>query len=208
MTYPRRIHILVFSSSRWSALSYRIGNLYLCPFFLGFCTKVVLCNFFSVKLFLVFNLCNSWFFLRWYVLQILDYWFVEIAMDIDGDFEDTSRRIQVRFITKLKAPFKVPANAIAIPSNLTRLGLSTVVNNLLSAGILSDLVYDVFWLFDIWLEPCFWASYKLTFSLIKNYYWIGNPEWEEEPFDFLIDGELVRMSLEKFLLAKGISAVI
>ncbi|TYK05339.1 ribosome biogenesis protein WDR12-like protein [Cucumis melo var. makuwa] len=88
-------------------------------------------------------------------------------MDIDGDFEDTSRRIQVRFITKLKAPFKVPANAIAIPSNLTRLGLSTVVNNLLSAG---------------------------------------NPEWEEEPFDFLIDGELVRMSLEKFLLAKGISA--
>ena len=29
-----------------------------------------------------------------------------------------------------------------------------------------------------------------------------------EPFDFLIDGEFVRMSLEQFLLAKGISAVI
>lgn len=56
-------------------------------------------------------------------------------MDIDGVSEDTSRRVQVRFITKLKAPFKVPTNAIAIPSNLTRLGLSTVVNNLILAGM-------------------------------------------------------------------------
>lgn len=36
----------------------------------------------------------------------------------------------------------------------------------------------------------------------------GDPDWKAEPFDFLIDGELVRMSLEKFLLAKGISAVL
>lgn len=36
----------------------------------------------------------------------------------------------------------------------------------------------------------------------------GNADWENQPFDFLIDGELVRMSLEQFLLAKGISAVI
>ena len=43
-------------------------------------------------------------------------------------------------------------------------------------------------------------SFGLNFS-------IGNPEWEAEPFDFLIDGEFVRMSLEQFLLAKGISAV-
>ena len=34
-----------------------------------------------------------------------------------------------------------------------------------------------------------------------------NSEFEPQPFDFLIDGELVRMSLEQFLLAKGISAV-
>ncbi|KAB1211515.1 hypothetical protein CJ030_MR6G013257 [Morella rubra] len=88
-------------------------------------------------------------------------------MDIDQEAEENSRRVQVRFFTKLKPPLKVPATSIAIPSNLTRLGLSTVVNNLLEAG---------------------------------------NPDWELEPFDFLIDGELVRMSLEKFLLAKGISA--
>ncbi|KAM7519516.1 hypothetical protein LguiB_018478 [Lonicera macranthoides] len=88
-------------------------------------------------------------------------------MEIDGDVEEASRRVQVRFITKLKAPFKAPTIAIAIPSNLTRLGLSAIVNNFLKAG---------------------------------------KDDWNSEPFDFLIDGELVRMSLENFLLAKGISA--
>ncbi|KAL6961191.1 WD repeat-containing protein 12 [Sarracenia purpurea var. burkii] len=88
-------------------------------------------------------------------------------MDIGGDAEEFSRRVQVRFVTKLRPPFKVPSNSIAIPSNLTRMGLSAVVNNLLEAG---------------------------------------NNDWKSEPFDFLINGELVRMSLEEFLLAKGISA--
>ena len=32
-------------------------------------------------------------------------------------------------------------------------------------------------------------------------------EWKHEAFDFLIQGELVRMSLGQFLLAKGITAV-
>ena len=36
---------------------------------------------------------------------------------------------------------------------------------------------------------------------------IGNDDWKHEPFDFLIQNELVRMSLEEFLLAMGISAV-
>ena len=90
-------------------------------------------------------------------------------MDIDGvNEEENSRRVQVRFVTKLKLPMTVPPLPIAIPSNLTRLGLSTLVNN-----------------------------------LIQN----GNPDWNTQPFDFLIDGELVRMSLDKFLLAKSISAV-
>ncbi|GMP28691.1 hypothetical protein CsSME_00004135 [Camellia sinensis var. sinensis] len=88
-------------------------------------------------------------------------------MDINGDVEEFSRRIQVRFVTKLQAPFKVPSTSIAIPSNLTRMGLSAILNNLLQAG---------------------------------------NADWKTEPFDFLINGELVRMSLEEFLLAKGISA--
>ncbi|KAK7282730.1 hypothetical protein RIF29_11736 [Crotalaria pallida] len=81
--------------------------------------------------------------------------------------EGTSKRIQVRFVTKLNAPYKVPPTAIAIPADLTRFGLSSVVNGLLQAA---------------------------------------DADHEPEPFDFLIDGELVRMSLEQFLLAKGISA--
>ncbi|KAJ7974318.1 Ribosome biogenesis protein WDR12-like [Quillaja saponaria] len=88
-------------------------------------------------------------------------------MDIDGDMEGSSKRVQVRFVTKLQAPLKVPTTSIAVPSNLTRFGLSTIVNNLIESK---------------------------------------NPDWEAEPFDFLIDGELVRMSLEQFLLAKGITA--
>ncbi|EOA20689.1 hypothetical protein CARUB_v10001003mg [Capsella rubella] len=86
-------------------------------------------------------------------------------MDVEG--EDVSRRLHVKFVTKLDSPFKVPVNSVAIPSNVTRLGLSSIVNSIIESD---------------------------------------NPEWKTEPFDFLIDGELIRMSLEEFLLAKGISA--
>lgn len=57
-------------------------------------------------------------------------------MEIDGDVEETSRRVQVRFTTKLQSPFKTPPTSIAIPSNLTRMGLSAIVNNLLKSGII------------------------------------------------------------------------
>lgn len=52
------------------------------------------------------------------------------------------------------------------------------------------------------------------FVLIQDYWWnsllvdFADADYQPEPFDFLIDGEFVRMSLEQFLLAKGISAVI
>ncbi|XP_010258084.1 PREDICTED: ribosome biogenesis protein WDR12 homolog [Nelumbo nucifera] len=88
-------------------------------------------------------------------------------MELDSDPMESSRRVQARFVTKLQPPLRVPPVSIAVPSNLTRIGLSAVVNNLLKAG---------------------------------------NSDWEPQPFDFLIDGELVRMSLEEFLLTKGISA--
>ncbi|XP_043711024.1 ribosome biogenesis protein WDR12 homolog isoform X2 [Telopea speciosissima] len=88
-------------------------------------------------------------------------------MGFNGDVAESSRRVQVRFVSKLKPPMRVPPSSIAIPSNLTRMGLSAVVNNLIKAE---------------------------------------SSDWEPQPFDFLIDGELVRMPLEQFLLAKGISA--
>ncbi|KAG9439427.1 hypothetical protein H6P81_019592 [Aristolochia fimbriata] len=87
-----------------------------------------------------------------------------IMMEIDNE---GSRQIRVRFITKLSPPLKVPDMSIAVPSNLSRMGLSETVN-----------------------------------LLLKN----GDPDCEYQPFDFVIDGELVRMSLEEFLHAKGISA--
>ncbi|WZY74934.1 ribosome biogenesis protein WDR12 homolog [Brassica napus] len=82
---------------------------------------------------------------------------------MDGEGEDGSKVIHVKFVTKLYPPFKAPVSSVVIPSNVTRLGLSSIVNSLLT------------------LE-------------------------KPEAFDFLIDGELIRMSLEQFLLAKGISA--
>ncbi|RWR83210.1 ribosome biogenesis protein WDR12 [Cinnamomum micranthum f. kanehirae] len=89
------------------------------------------------------------------------------VMDIDGDVAEASKLVTVRFVTKLPPDLKVPFAAIAIPSNLSRMGLSEIVN-----------------------------------MLLQN----ENPECQPQPFDFLIDGELVRMSLEEFLIAKGISA--
>ncbi|XP_058778832.1 ribosome biogenesis protein WDR12 homolog [Vicia villosa] len=90
-----------------------------------------------------------------------------MATEENGDAESSTRRISVRFITRLSDPYKVPNSAIAIPSDLTRFGLSSLVNALLQS------IHD---------------------------------DYVTEPFDFLIDGEFVRMSLEEFLLAKGISA--
>ncbi|KAM1512053.1 hypothetical protein ACFX1Z_023657 [Malus domestica] len=88
-------------------------------------------------------------------------------MDADGNSEEPSWLVLVRFKTDLGHPYKVPESSISIPASLTRFGLSTVVNNLITSG---------------------------------------NPDWESEPFDFLIKHELVRMSIEMFLLAKNISA--
>ena len=48
--------------------------------------------------------------------------------------EGSARRIQVRFVTKLNAPFIVPSSAIAIPADLTRFGLSSLVNALIQSN--------------------------------------------------------------------------
>lgn len=66
------------------------------------------------------------------------------AMDIEE--EEMSRQVQVRFITKLKAPLKAPNTTIAIPSNLTRMGLSTLVNTLLQSSAPGIFILTVFFL--------------------------------------------------------------
>ncbi|WOK92374.1 hypothetical protein Cni_G01993 [Canna indica] len=92
---------------------------------------------------------------------------MEFGAGGDGGGEEAARRVQVRFTTKLGPPFRAPSASLAVPSNLSRMGLSEIVN-----------------------------------LLLKNV----NTDHETQPFDFLIDGELVRLPLEEFLLAKGISA--
>uniref|UniRef100_A0A0E0AMA9 NLE domain-containing protein n=1 Tax=Oryza glumipatula TaxID=40148 RepID=A0A0E0AMA9_9ORYZ len=87
------------------------------------------------------------------------------AMD-SGGASDPSRQVRVRFVTKLPAPLRAPPTSIAVPADLTRMGLSEIVNSLLLAA---------------------------------------SPDHQAQPFDFLVDGELVRLPLQEFLLAKGIS---
>ncbi|KAL2456633.1 Transducin/WD40 repeat-like superfamily protein [Abeliophyllum distichum] len=88
-------------------------------------------------------------------------------MDIGGGVEESSRQVQVRFVTKLKPPYKTPPTSLAIPTNINRWRLSDIVNNILGAGV---------------------------------------DDWQYQPFDIVIDGKYLRVSLEEFLLAKGISA--
>eukprot|EP00741_Cyanophora_paradoxa_P021906 tig00021428_g21146.t1 len=71
------------------------------------------------------------------------------------------REIQARFVTKLSS-IRVADVPISLPRKLTRLGLSEVINHLLS------------------LDP-------------------------QRSFDFLIDGEFLRTSLDRFLTKKGLS---
>lgn len=66
------------------------------------------------------------------------------------------------FVTKLPDSFRVPPDPLAVPANLTRLGLSQVINAML------DL-----------LNPL--------------------------PFDFLIDGRLLRDRLDAHVSARGLS---
>ncbi len=80
-----------------------------------------------------------------------------------------------------------------MPSKLTRYGLSQVINHLLGLG-------------ESLLVLCMPSgACCLPFSHIRKIpFPLADPV---RPFDFLINGELVRLSLEKFLLARNISAV-
>lgn len=56
-------------------------------------------------------------------------------------------------------------------------------------------------------------SFGIPSSSYRSFYgsWFpltGDSDYQGQPFDFLVDGEFVRMSIEEFLIAKGISAVI
>lgn len=81
---------------------------------------------------------------------------------MNGEGEDASKVIHVKFITKLYPPFKVPVSSVVIPSNVTRLGLSSIVNSLLTLGRLLSL--------SMYLVDCLVLSSKLC--LIKSKIWL------------------------------------
>lgn len=66
-------------------------------------------------------------------------------MDIDGDAAEASKLVRVRFVTKLPPALKVPFASIAIPSNLTRMGLSEIVNMLLQNGMFKFIYSIITW---------------------------------------------------------------
>lgn len=66
-------------------------------------------------------------------------------MDIDRqEGDDVSRLVQVRFVTKLKPPFKAPNASVAVPGNLTRRGLSTIVKDLLKSRTSTQLITNIY----------------------------------------------------------------
>jgi ribosome biogenesis protein YTM1 len=54
------------------------------------------------------------------------------AMEVDG--VGGGRTLNVRFVTKLPDPYKVPERPLVVPANVNRRGLSRVVNHLLNLG--------------------------------------------------------------------------
>ncbi|WZZ66903.1 hypothetical protein YC2023_078273 [Brassica napus] len=49
-----------------------------------------------------------------------------------GKGEDASKVIHVKFVMKFYPPFKALVTSVVIPSNFTRLSLSSIVNSLLT----------------------------------------------------------------------------
>ncbi|CAI9766784.1 unnamed protein product [Fraxinus pennsylvanica] len=84
-------------------------------------------------------------------------------MDIDG-VEESSRQVQVRFVTKLNPPYKAPSSSLAIPTNITRLRLSNIVNNILEAGV-DDWQYQPF---DFLIDGRFLRTSLEDFLLSKG----------------------------------------
>ena len=62
-------------------------------------------------------------------------------MDADGA-ADPSRQVRVRFVTKLAPPLRAPPTALAVPADLSRMGLSEIVNHLLAAGERPEKKHD------------------------------------------------------------------
>ena len=83
-----------------------------------------------------------------------------------------------------------------MPSELTRLGLSQVVNGLLNLGKRLDL------------QQSSYCSAAAPECCTCYSMWMLHAHADmAQPFDFLLNGELVRQPLEEMLLGQGLSTV-
>lgn len=96
-------------------------------------------------------------------------------------------QVQVRFTTQ-QPEYAVNDAAILLPSNIKKEGLSEIVNSLLALGNKIDLSKS---------RSFFFMDIDLLF------YHVDVPI----PFDFLIDGQLLRTSIVEYLNAARLSTV-
>lgn len=106
------------------------------------------------------------------------------------------KQVTVRLTTRLPAPFRVPPHPLAVPAQLTRYGLSEVVNSLLKLG--ARHVADS----GLCATPDARGRPRLGAPVCRV-----RPSDKPVPFDFLINDQLLQVSLEAFLLERSISAV-
>lgn len=93
-------------------------------------------------------------------------------------------QVQVRFTTQ-QPEYAVNEAAILLPSNIKKDGLSEIVNSLLSNG------------------KFFLLYFMIPLNLLLILQIIDKPI----PFDFLIDGQLLRTSIVEYLNASQLSTV-
>lgn len=99
--------------------------------------------------------------------------------------EAADSSVRVRFVTRVDK-YRVPPTAFAVPTSLTRYGLSEVVNHLLALGVWGDGELCVGRPVAAHPPACPCAAPSV-------------------PFDFLINNEFVRSSIGAFLRKRGIS---
>lgn len=87
-------------------------------------------------------------------------------MNFNGSSSEGSRQVRVRFLTKMPPPLRAPTSAIAVPSNLTRMGLSEIVNLLLKNGI---FVFFVFFLILSSLLELWWILLLIDVAKMNLY---------------------------------------
>ena len=119
-------------------------------------------------------------------------------------------QVTCRFVTTLPPELRITTTPFALPARLTRYGLSEVVNHLLAHGEGRATLPPTGWKTVYCLHtPRRWGRRHPETPPSPSSHAPPSPPHPEPPlpFDFIVEGELVRSSLEKIVLAKRLSTV-